>query len=227
MRHIDNRSRVRFPAEVQPSFKIFKERVTLIRQTLLSFVSLNRTQAKLTRPDPDVKTYSVHFQPSYSPTEHRLEYLYQSKCSQQFDLTRSGSEVLLRMRKTEKVYQPHEFCVNFQSDGTLAAIVANRLEDQSEETNVTVKSELDEQFGCLQTSMVEVTARLTKLTDMREGIVFQFGDAEVALKQETNAYFEDQNAEMTERFEKLVQSYSQFLKSKFEEQALNMTQHAN
>ena len=177
--------------------------------------------------DPDVKTYSVHLQPSYSPTEHRLEYLYQSKCSQQFDLTRSGSEVLLRMRKTEKVYQPHEFCVNFQSDGTLAAIVANRLEDQSEETNVTVKSELDEQFGCLQTSMVEVTARLMKLTDMREGIVFQFGDAEVALKQETNAYFEDQNAEMTERFEKLVQSYSQFLKSKFEEQALNMTQHAN
>ena len=74
-----------------------------------------------------------------------------------------------------------------------------------EETNVTVKSELDEQFGCLQTSLVEVTARLMKLTDMREGIVFQFGDAEVALKQETNAYFEDQNAEMTERFEKLVQ----------------------
>ena len=120
--------------------------------------------------DPDVKTYSVHLQPSYSPTEHhRLEYLYQSKCSQQFDLTRSGSEVLLKMRKTGNVYQPHEFCVNFQSDGTLAAIVANRLEDQSEETNITVKSELDEQFDCLQTSMVEVTAKLMKLTDMREG----------------------------------------------------------
>ena len=176
--------------------------------------------------DPDVKTYAV-FQGPDAEWNCESKYLYQSICSQQFDLTRSGSEVLLRMRKTEKVYQPHEFCVNFQSDGTLAAIVANRLEDQSEETNVTVKSELDEQFGCLQTSMVEVTARLMKLTDMREGIVFKFGDAEVALKQETNAYFEDQNAEMTERFEKLVQSYSQFLKSKFEEQALNMTQHAN
>ena len=51
MRYVNDRSRVRFPAEVRPSFIIFKERVTLIRQTLLSFVSLNRTQAKLTRPD--------------------------------------------------------------------------------------------------------------------------------------------------------------------------------
>ena len=177
--------------------------------------------------DPDVKTYSVYLRPSYSPTVHRLKYLYQSKCSQQFDLTRYGSEVLLRMRKTGKVYQPHEFCVTFQSDGTLAAKVANRLEDQLEETNVTEKSALDEQFGCLQTSMVEVTAKLMKLTDMREGILNKFGDAEAVLKQKTNAYFEDQNAEMTESFEKLVKSYSQFLKSKFEEQALNMTQHAN
>ena len=49
--------------------------------------------------------------------------LFQSKCSQQFDLTQNGSEILLKMREAEKLYQPHEFCILFQPDGTLGAKV--------------------------------------------------------------------------------------------------------
>ena len=71
--------------------------------------------------DLDVKNYAVFQEPSGKS----LDYLSQSKCSQQFDLTQNGSEVLLKMRRTEKVYQPHEFCVNFHSDGTLGAKVAS------------------------------------------------------------------------------------------------------
>jgi len=103
--------------------------------------------------DPDVKTYAV-FQGPYAEWNCESKYLYQSICSQQFDLTKNGSEVLLKMRRTNQVYQPHEFCVTFQSDGTLGALVATRLEDQ------------------------------------------------------------------------WVEQFEQFLESKFEEQALNMTQHA-
>ena len=103
--------------------------------------------------DPDVKTYAV-FQGPDAEWNCESKYLYQSICSQQFDLTKNGSEVLLKMRRTNQVYQPHEFCVTFQSDGTLGALVATRLEDQ------------------------------------------------------------------------WVEQFEQFLESKFEEQALNMTQHA-
>ena len=69
--------------------------------------------------DPDVKTYAV-FQ---GPSGKKTEYLYQSKCNQQFDLTQNGSEILLKMRETDKLYQPHEFCILFQPDGTLGAKV--------------------------------------------------------------------------------------------------------
>ena len=100
--------------------------------------------------DPDVTNHSVFL----TPIGGQRDFLSQSKCSDQFDLTKNGSEVLLKMKRTEKVYQPHEFCVTFQSDGTLGALVATRLEDQ------------------------------------------------------------------------WVEQFEQFLESKFEEQALNMTQHA-
>ena len=77
--------------------------------------------------DPDVKTYAVFLRPSGG---RGIKFLSQSKCSQQFDLVKYGSEVLLKMIRTNKVYQPHEFCVNFHSDGTLGAKVVRRLEDQ-------------------------------------------------------------------------------------------------
>ena len=76
--------------------------------------------------DLDVKNYAVFQEPSGKS----LDYLSQSKCSQQFDLTKDGTDVLLKMLRTNKVYQPDEFCVIFQSDGTLGAKVVTRLEDQ-------------------------------------------------------------------------------------------------
>ena len=66
----------------------------------------------------DVKTYAVFQTPS-----GKINFLSQSKCSQQFDLTQNGSEILLKMKEAEKLYQPHEFCILFQPDGTLGAKV--------------------------------------------------------------------------------------------------------
>ena len=89
-------------------------------------VRYSRSNSKWNNLDQDVKDHAV----SKRPVAIKLEYLSQSKCSDQFDLTKNGSEVLLKMRRTNQVYQPHEFCVTFQSDGTLGALVATRLEDQ-------------------------------------------------------------------------------------------------
>ena len=75
----------------------------------------------------DVNDSAVSQQNTGSGTD---KILFQSKCSQQFDLVKYGSEVLLKMIRTNKVYQPHEFCVNFHSDGTLGATVVRNLEDQ-------------------------------------------------------------------------------------------------
>ena len=64
---------------------------------------------------------SAVFQPNTGSGADKI--LFQSKCSQQFDLTQNGSEIHLKMRETEKLYQPHDFCILFQPDGTLGAKV--------------------------------------------------------------------------------------------------------
>ena len=70
--------------------------------------------------DQDVKDHAV----SKRPVAIKLKYLSQSKCSGQFDLTKNGSDIILKMRNAKEEYQTHEFCVIFNSDGTMAAKVA-------------------------------------------------------------------------------------------------------
>ena len=70
--------------------------------------------------DQDVKDHAV----SKRPVAVKLKYLSQSKCSGQFDLTKNGSDILLKMTNSEEVYQPHQFCVTFLSDGILGAQIA-------------------------------------------------------------------------------------------------------
>jgi len=116
-------------------------------------------------------------------------------------------------------------------------VISTRLEDQSEEIKATFKSGLGEQFGGLQSSIVEVNTTLVKLGEDLENKV---GDAEDVLKQEMNAKFEDQNVKMTKQFEdhaeKLVKVsedlvdkigdgegvLKQEMNAKFEDQKVNM-----
>ena len=70
--------------------------------------------------DRDVRNHSVYL----TPIGSQREFLSQSKCSDQFDLTKNGSDILLKMTNSEEVYQPHQFCVTFLSDGILGAQIA-------------------------------------------------------------------------------------------------------
>ena len=67
-------------------------------------------------------------------------------------------------------------------ESAFGPVIKTKLEDQSEEIKATFKSGLDEQFGRLETSLVEVASKI--------------GDEEDVLKQEINAKFEDQNVKM-------------------------------
>ena len=121
-------------------------------------------------------------------------------------------------------------------------VISTRLEDQSEEIKATLRSGLGEQFGRLETSVVEVNATLIKLS---EDLVNKIEDDGDLLKQEMNTKFEDQNIEMSKQLEdhaeKLVEVSEALVKmvdnkigyevdvlkqdmnSKFEDQNVNMT----